>query len=61
MNGRYRCTSRNESMLTDYAAVPLDIHGGFIVKKIKSNHTFLIRFPDLFTLTRGPNSKINIK
>ena len=47
-------------MLTEHPAVPLDIRGGFIVKK-KSNHTFLIRFNDFYTLTRGPNYKINIK
>ena len=47
-------------MLTEYPAVPFEIRGGFIFTK-KSNHTFLIRFNDLYTLTRGPNYIINIK
>ena len=48
-------------MLTEHPAVPLDIRGGIIVKKKKSNHTFFIRYPDFYTLIRGPNYINNIK
>ena len=35
-------------MLTEHAAVPLDIRGRLIDKRKKSNHTFLIKFLDLY-------------
>ena len=44
----------------EHPAVPIDIRGGFIVTKKKSYQTFLIRFHDFYTLTRGPNYIINI-
>ena len=54
MNGSYRCTlSQNEFMLTEHADVPLDMRGGLIDKK--SNHAFLIKFPDLYSFTRCPH------
>ena len=44
-------------MLTEQAAIPLDIRGGLIDKRKKENHAFLIKFHDLklYTLTRRPH------
>ena len=41
-------------MLTEHAALPLDKRGGLTDKK-QLNHTFVIKFPDLYTFTRRPH------
>ena len=41
-------------MLTEHAAVPLDIHGGLIDKNKNLNPAILMKFSDLYTFTRRP-------